>query len=258
MAAVAMLFVGCKKDKDNTTDNLAEKIIGKWMIAERNGEPTPTNMKRVFTFISPTEVYVSASRSEASPNDTIWFDRIKADVAISGNKVSLINHPNEHKTSIHEFYITAIDATGFSANEKVTVTVDGEVELSQETAVRFTRVTADYKQAILGKWEGHVTSEQGSEFDDGEDHQWEYLSDGTFRYYLRDADSNWVTNPHQTLSEYFVDGTLLCTRWIIDGTVNREWWEIASISNGVMNWTALRQDENGQRYTATFSMTKVN
>ena len=122
----------------------------------------------------------------------------------------------------------------------------------------YVRITADYKQAILGKWEGHVTSEQGSEFDDGEDHQWEYLADGTFRYYSQDGNGTWVTNPNQTLSQYFVDGTLLCTRWVIDGTENREWWEIESIADGVMNWTALRQREDGTTYTATFQMTKVN
>ena len=66
-----------------------------------------------------------------------------------------------------------------------------------------------------------------------------------------------MTNPNQTLSQYFVDGSLLCTRWVIDGTENREWWEIASIADGVMNWTALRQREDGTTYTATFQMTKV-
>ena len=66
-----------------------------------------------------------------------------------------------------------------------------------------------------------------------------------------------MTNPSQTLSQYFVDGTLLCTRWVIDDTEYREWWEIASIANGVMKWTALRQNEDGTTYTATFQMEKV-
>ena len=59
---------------------------------------------------------------------------------------------------------------------------------------------------------------------------------------------------------YFVDGTLLCTRWRNTGdneVEHREWWEIASIENGVMNWTALRQRDDGSTYTTTFSMTKV-
>ena len=61
------------------------------------------------------------------------------------------------------------------------------------------------------------------------------------------------------LSEYFVDGILLCTRWknTADSEELREWWEIESIEGGVMKWKALRQRENGSTYTATFQMTRV-
>ena len=62
------------------------------------------------------------------------------------------------------------------------------------------------------------------------------------------------------LHDYFVDGNLLCTRWQNVGEgqkENREWWEIESIQNGVMKWTALRMREDGTTYTATFEMTKV-
>ncbi|MBR7049146.1 MAG: hypothetical protein IKI16_04765 [Prevotella sp.] len=66
-------------------------------------------------------------------------------------------------------------------------------------------------------------------------------------------------NSNDALAEYFVDGTLLCTRWkkTIDSNELREWWEIESIKDGVMKWTALRMRENGTTYTATFQMTKV-
>ena len=36
----ACLFTSCTKEKDL---NVAEKIIGKWMFYDRNGELTPTN-----------------------------------------------------------------------------------------------------------------------------------------------------------------------------------------------------------------------
>ena len=38
--------------------------------------------------------------------------------------------------------------------------------------------------------------------------------------------------------------------------VSSTWWEIESIKDGVMKWTALRMREDGTTYTATFSMTK--
>ena len=84
--------------------------------------------------------------------------------------------------------------------------------------------------------------------------------DGTYVYYSLDADSNWTSDVN-SMSHYFVDGSLLCTRWKNSGedeVEHREWWEIASIENGVMNWTALRMHDDGTTYTATFSMTKVN
>ena len=259
MAAIfvccGMVFISCSDDKDADIDNLSEKIIGKWMFDERNGEPTPTNKKRVFTFISDTKAYVSAALP-LEKGDTKWFDHTEADVAISGNTVTLTMHLNEHTTMVDEFNITAIDDTKFTAILKVTVSVNGIVESSSEYNILLTKVKADYSEAILGMWEGHVTSEQGSAYDDGEDHQWEYKNDSNFVYYIQDEGGNWIEKPGQTISEYFVDGTLLCTHWVDNGTDNREWWEIASIKDGVMKWTALRQKDDGTTYVATFEMKK--
>ena len=257
LAAVAMVFASCSKDKENDL-KLEEKIIGKWMTVESKGKPAPTNRKSVVTFVSATKAYISKSFDSRMESGDVWMTNEEADVVIDSNKVTLTSREDEHTTRVYEYTITSINANEFSANVKLTKLVDGNVVLTREGSTRLEKVNVDYSAAILGKWEGHVTSEMGSEFDDGEDHQWEYLADGTFRYYMKDGNGNWVTNPDQTLSEYFVDGTLLCTRWVIDGTENREWWEIASIADGVMNWTALRQREDGTTYTATFQMTKVN
>ena len=60
------------------------------------------------------------------------------------------------------------------------------------------------------------------------------------------------------MNEYFVAGNLLCTRWMENGVENREWWEITAMSSTGMVWTSLREKEDGTRYTAAFSMTKVN
>ena len=120
---------------------------------------------------------------------------------------------------------------------------------------RYVRVTADYSAAIVGTWQGRCTSE-GSVFDDGQEHRWQYKADGTYVYYVKSGD-NWVPYEGNTLNEYFVDGTLLCTRWIDLGQENREWWEI-TIDGSQMHWTALRQNPDGTTFTATFEMEKVN
>jgi len=119
-------------------------------------------------------------------------------------------------------------------------------------------VTHDYSDDIIGTWEGRLTSEQDA-YSDNQLHRWEYKTDGTFVYYRQNEKGEWVDDVN-TMAEYFVDGTLLCSRWknVGDDTEKRESLEIASIENGTMNWTALRQNEDGSTYTANFSMTRVN
>ena len=240
----ASVFTSCTKDDNpvNPADNLSEKIIGKWMTTDKNRQPMLTNEKRVVTFVSATKAYMSASFTHI-PVSTQWLDQIEADVVISDNKVTLTMHPEERVTVVDEYTVLAIDATGFTANLKVTTTLNGELSYEHESIIRLTKVNRDYSEAILGTWEGHVTNSEGSEFDDGETHRWEYKADGTYVY--------------NTLNEYFVDGVLLCTRWIDNDVENREWWEIASIKDGVMKWKALRPKEDGSTYTATFEMRKV-
>ena len=234
--------------------NLAETIIGKWMVAELDGELCPTNWKTVLTFESPTKAYGSLSDYYSLS----WNVRVLADVEINGNRVSVINQEGNTK-NVLECTILSISDTEMLMSSDWTVYVDGQsVQHEVYGKERYVRVTSDYQDAILGTWEGRSTGAEGSEFDDGENHRWEYLADGTFRYYHK-VDGQWLLSD-DVLHDYFVDGTLLCTRWKNAGEgqeENREWWEIESIENGVMKWTALRMREDGTTYTATFEMTKL-
>ena len=234
--------------------NIPEKIIGKWMFADKNGNPMPTNEKMVITFVSPTKAKISASLNAHPEAGTPWDEEIEADVNISGNKVNVSFHRNEHHTAVHEYIISSINGSEFTANHKITSTIDGEVVFFIEDVVRYVKQTADYSADIVGTWQGRCTSE-GSVFDDGQEHRWQYNADGTYVYYVKDGDS-WVPYATNTLNEYFVDGTLLCTRWIDQGQENREWWEI-TIAADRMNWTALRKNPDGTTFTATFEMEKV-
>ena len=233
--------------------NIPEKIIGKWIMTDKNGQPITTSGRLVYTFVSTTKALVSASLNSRPEVGSHWSGQLEADVSISGNNVTVSMNLDEHTTSVHNYTITAIDANEFTASDIVTITIDGNVIHTAENVFRFTKVTADFSADIIGTWEGHCTSE-GSEFDDGQEHRWQYNADGTYVYYVKDGD-NWVPSEN-TLNEYFVDGTLLCSRWIDQGQENREWWEI-SIDGDKMNWTALREKEDGSTFTATFEMTKV-
>jgi len=234
--------------------NISEKIVGKWIVKERGGQPLPTNKMMVLTFASTTKAYMSESFNSIPDAGTLWNDKMEADVVIDGNKVTLTFHRNEHHTGVHEFIFTDINDSEFTATQKSTSTVDGNVVHIFENTARYEKVPTDYSANIIGTWEGRCTSE-GSVFDDGQEHRWQYNADGTYIYYVKDGD-NWVPYEGNTLNECFVDGNLLCTRWIDLGQENREWWEI-TIDGNKMNWTALRQNADGTTFTATFEMKKV-
>ena len=257
VCGISFAVASCTSNDDNpvTPDlNVSDKIIGKWMPVDIDGQPVLTDKKSVYTFVSATKAYMSVSTNPQQGEETVWNDQKELDVAISGNTMTLTNHSDEHTTMVEEFCFTAISGSEFTANHKLNVKVDGNVVLSNEGVIRFEKTTADYRADIVGTWEGRCTSE-GSVFDDGQEHRWQYNADGTYVYYVKDGD-NWVPYATNTLNEYFVDGTLLCTRWIDNGVENREWWEI-TIADGKMNWTALRQNEDGTTFTATFEMKKV-
>ena len=257
----ASVFTSCTNDSsDNPVApvepdlNVAEMIIGKWIVAELNGQPCPTNLKTVVTFESPTKAYGSISDIYSMS----WNEHTAADISINGNMVTILSEEDDHISHVLNVTVSSITDTDMVLSSDWTVFLDGEV-VYHETydQERWVRVTKDYGDDILGLWEGRSTDSEDSEFDDGENHRWEYLADGTFHYH-QNVDGQWIQSD-DVLSDYFVDGNLLCTRWKNAGEgqeEHREWWEIESIENGVMKWTALRMREDGTTYTATFEMTK--
>ena len=261
----ASVFASCNTDAiDNPVVpvepdlNVAEKIIGKWMVAERDGEPALTNEKNVFTFLSATKAYQSVSRVDYDETKPKWRAKEECDMTIDGNTVTLLSH-SSNIDKVFTLNIKSIDDNNMSCNFKIVIMKDGEVRNTIEDTRIYRRVTADYSADIIGMWEGYSTGEEGSEFDDGENHRWEYMTDGTFNYFHK-VDGQWQISDDD-YADYFVDGNLLCTRWKNAGAGNeehREWWEIESIEDGVMKWKALRQKEDGTTYTATFEMKKID
>ena len=94
MAAIlicgAATFTSCtNEDNPATPDlNVAEKIIGKWVVTDKNSQPAPTDIKSIYTFVSATQAYISQSFNAHPEAGTPWFNQAKADVVISGNKVT--------------------------------------------------------------------------------------------------------------------------------------------------------------------------
>lgn len=253
LALAAMVFVSC----DKTNERLAEQLAGKWMVTGTDGKPAPTDVKAVINFLSATKAARSMSGTGYEEVIDNWQYEKPCDVTITGKTVTLTDSPAKEVTVTVDMTVSRITDQEFAADCKRVVTIGGIKMEPTTSSLQFSRVSKDYSQDILGTWEGRVSSSEGSEHDDGELHRWEYRSDGSYSYYRQDEKGNWVddVNVH---SEYFCDGTLLCTRWMNPGQPEmRESWEIDSIENGVMKWKALRTREDKTTYTATFQMTKV-
>ena len=81
------LLTACSDDADSTVppiDNLSQKIRGKWMMAEVNGQPVPTNSKQVLTYESDTKFSYSLSISAISDLN-VWVNHCEGRVNINGN-----------------------------------------------------------------------------------------------------------------------------------------------------------------------------
>lgn len=209
----------------------------------------------VYDFVSATKAYMSASIDASPEVGTHWVDKLEVDIVISGNKLSIINYEDETKMVV-EFDVTAIDANEFTANHKVTITVDGKEVYSVKDVLRFTKVTTDYAAAILGTWECQEIT--GGETYNDANGRLEFKADGTYIYYRRDNAGKWQAVTTREFQDYFVDGYLVNTRWKNVGEKeNREWWEIASISGDQMLWTALRQKTDGTTFEQGMRWKKV-
>ena len=238
--------------------NLPQKIVGKWVHVETDGAPVLTNQKSVHTFVMEDST-IKAYNSLAMNDVGSWWEfRKKMDVTIDGNQVTVKGKYDNGKSVITEMTVTSVSGKEMQLDAKTTLFNDGEAyAVIGPRHEKYIQAEKDYSQEILGTWEGHVTSDQ-SAYDDSKQHRWEYRPDGTYSYMLMSGEGQWEDDVNSK-AEYFVDGNLLCTRWknVGDPTEHREWWEITSIEDGVMNWTALRRSEQDSVYTATFSMRRV-
>jgi hypothetical protein len=243
-----------KKIDVPTQAEVEQFILGKWMASEINGEEALTNVKSVYDFESLNKAFISASLNANPELPTVWNDKTELNVFIVDNHITLAG-PKDEKTNMLEELIVSYITADVMQCVIIHSEINGEdVVTFPALFCTFKKVDKDYSQAIIGTWEGQVTSEQDT-FGDGLLHRWEYKADGTYVYYVKDGD-NWVPSTN-TLNEYFVAGKLLCSRWINAGTEYREWWEIESIEDGMMKWTAMRQNADGTTFTSTFEMTKV-
>ena len=164
---------------------------------------------------------------------------------------------NEHLTVVDDMKVTSITDSDTWGGLKVSWIVDGTVIKTAEESIRTVKVTADYSAAIVGLWECQGIT--GGETNNDANARLEFLADGSYNFYRKDDGGQWQAVTTREFQNYFVDGTLLATRWKNQGEeIAYEWWEISTVSGGQMQWNALRQNVDGSTFQQSVKWTKVN
>jgi len=244
-------MMSCSKEDAYSQQEIEQKIIGKWKMISENGEDCATNYREVRTYAENG----TGTRSIAALPDVkigfLWDKKTPFQYSVSDNEVCIC-----HNNSSHILYsrVTQICETSLSQYFYKVAMGDEVSELSSNCV--YNKVSTDFSNAIIGLWEGVEMT--GEETYGNADARIEYRSDGTYAYYSK-AGGNWVKSTNVD-NEYNVDGDWLATRWrpAPGQDFNYEWWDIVSISDTQMNWSALRERGDGSRYTSTFTWKKVS
>ena len=249
----AIVLASCNKDN---VSNLDEKIIGKWMSLDVDGQSVLTDEKSVYSFVSATKAYASLPAKLSQDEGSDWYLPVGMDVVIKGKKMTLTYNLGENAKVVEVFKVTAIDDSMFTANHTITVTENGEEVLSNEGVIRFIKVAEYHMQDLPGTWE--CLGITGSQTHNDDNARLELFPDGKYNYYRKNNVGEWDLVTSREFNEYYVDGNLLVTRWKeVGGPMEYESWEIESIDGGQMNWLALRQLPDGLRYRQGVKWAKV-
>ncbi len=263
MAAIfvcgASVFTSCSDDKDSDIENLSEKIIGKWVDSEIEGQPALTSNKSVVTFVSPTKATYSTSKTDFTESQRKWAAHREYDVKITGNKVTMTSHPenNMEITLQEEYIISDITATEMVCKYRHTTFRDGQAQGPvTEKSARLKRTETDYSADIIGTWECKGIS-GGDTYNDANG-RLEFFNDGTYNFYRKTDGGQWEKVTTREFQLYFVDGPLVATRWKDLGEVElRECWEINSLKADKMQWKALRENADGSTFEQFVDWEKV-
>ena len=87
----ANLLTSCndndEPDNSPVIEKLAEKIQGKWMMAEVNGKPVPTDSKQVLTYEQGSKFYYTLSINAISDLN-VWVNHSEGTYTIKGKDLS--------------------------------------------------------------------------------------------------------------------------------------------------------------------------
>lgn len=253
LAATAGLTAACTSNDDNpatpsgpSESVIKEKIVGKWKGVIHDGAELTTNVRTVLTFNADGTRTVSTSRFESNTNEYLFRNKQSGTYAIEGSQL-------KNYLDTNDGYDVAIYNIDVIDDSQLAMTMQN---LNPGRKSVYKRVTADYSEDIIGLWE--ATEMTGEETYNDDNARLAFLADGTYKYYRKSNAGDWQLVSTREVEEYNLDGDWLATRWQeTGGEMNYEWWDIDEIKDGQMKWSALREREDGTRFTTTFTWRKV-
>lgn len=261
LAATAGLMTACTSNDDNPTPSgpsesvIKEKIVGKWKAVMQDGKERVTNRHAIMTFFADGTMTYTRSYYSDYWGIQIWANRAPYTYTVSDNLVTRegLEENGQMRKTFYE-----VNSIGNSEMEMALTgyVLDGQNYPIKQTN-KYKHVTADYSEDIIGLWE--ATEMTGEQTYNDNNARLAFLTDGTYKYYRKSEAGEWQLVSTRDVEEYFVDGDWLATRWQEkDGEKNYEWWDINEIKDGKMKWSALREREDGTRFTTTFTWKKVS
>ena len=251
LAAIAVL-ASCQKVNVPSQKEIETKIVGKWKLRSQDGQELLTNGKGVRTFFADGSMTQTMSGYVMNPESWVWAPHEVCQYSVNGNEVSVRTVASVPSKEFHGA-VESINDSNFTI--RTIKKIVGGVESSSSSLFVYDKVSVDYSEAIIGTWEGVEMT--GDDTHGDANHRIEYREDGSYTYYDKDGE-NWIPSSDVD-NEFDVDGDWLSTRWrAAEGAdYDYEWWDIVSIKDGTMKWSALRE-KDGKRSTATFTWKKVN
>jgi WD40 repeat protein len=214
-------------------------LKGKWVNILVDYQPVQTDAAFYCDYNTDnTQVYAIGYKIDA--NNKTWIENDKYTYSVKKNLIT-IDGPDYNGDVFHMvFEILLIDenymtykVNEFSINNK---------EYPDAKIYTCKRITEDFTNKIKGFWYGKCTS-AGSP--DTAYHYWEYLSEGKYNYYFKDANGKW-TGKSDNDGKYFLYGNLFVSTYsndLITGGKGKtfECWNI-EINDNKMQWTGLRDN----------------
>lgn len=262
ICGTAAVFTSCSSNDDNSgkDDSLAEKVTGKWMLVESDGQPVVTDRVSLYTFINEgagSKAYFSIAMAESQT----WLYKQQADVAVGNGGLTLTSRLANGATAIVQMTDVSVSGSDLTFTAKTTISADG-----RETATygprreHFTSVSADYKaEDLIGTWDGYYSCDDPA-YSKPDPHRAVFRADGTCNYYYAKDGGEFKLDP-TVYSKYFVDGSLLSLCWLDYGEGEHEKyenWEILSVSKEKITSRAFHKRPDGTIYTETYHLSKVN